>query len=70
MRNIPDFIKECYKGSIRDKIGISFLIIEFIFSISFCVYFIFSDWWLIKIIGLIILCLYSFAFGVLISEDF
>lgn len=70
MKDTFDFIKECYKGSLRDKIGISFLIIEFIFSICFCVYFIFSDWWLIKIIGLIILCLYSFAFGILFTEDF
>lgn len=70
MKNILNFIKECYKGNIWNKIGISSLIIWFISSIGICVHSIFSDWWLIKIIGLIMLCLYSFAFGVLFTEDF
>ena len=71
MKFILDFIKECYNGSLWDKIGISVWIIEFIFSIGVCVYcIIFSDWWVIKIIGLVILCFYSFAFGVLLTEDF
>ena len=70
MKSIFDFIKECYNGRLWDKIGISFWIIEFIFSIAICFYCIFCNFWIIKIIGIIILCFYSFAFGVLVSDDF
>lgn len=70
MKSIFDFIKECYNGSLWDKIGVSFWIIEFLFSIGICLYSIFTEYILLKIIGLFIFCLYSFTFGVLISEDF
>lgn len=70
MKNIFDFIKECYKGDILDKIQIIYWIFVFVFSIFISLYLIFVGWWFFKIIGLIILCIYSFAFGVLFTENF
>lgn len=39
-------------------------------SIIITIYFIFTEDIFLKIIGLVILCLYSFAFGVFNSKDF
>lgn len=39
-------------------------------TIIIAIYLIFTEYISLKIIGLVILCLYSFVFGVLISEDF
>lgn len=70
MKNILDFIKECYKGNILDKIQIIYWIFVFVFSIFISLYLIFVGWWFFKIIGIIILSLYSFAFGILFTENF
>lgn len=39
-------------------------------TIIIAIYLIFTEYIFLKIIGLVTLCLYSFVFGVLISEDF
>lgn len=70
MKNIIDFIKECYKGDILDKIQIIYWIFVFVFSIFISLYFIFFGWWFFKIIGIIIFGFFCFAIGYFSYEDF
>ena len=67
-----DIIKEDFqkiKNNDYSFIVDVFMILGIIFSIIMGVWFIFNNFWLIKLIGILILCCFSFIAGIIILED-
>lgn len=67
-----DIIKEDFqkiKNNDYSFIVDVFMILGIISSIIMGVWFIFNNFWLIKLIGIFILCCFSFIAGIIILED-
>ena len=67
-----DIIKEDFqkiKNNDYSFIVDVFMILGIISSIIMAVWFIFNNFWLIKLIGIFILCCFSFISGIIILED-